>query len=208
MTEAVRLDPKNIDAFCSRSDAWRRNARIQKRDRRRDRSDPDRPARWLGLLPRALAMMLAHEGNAVGGFREIIEIQGWKGEHVPYAVILGSLAAHASGDQAAANALLGESAGKLDEAAWPCPAIKYLRGEIDEAALLALAVDDENAPRRGASSAWTWQSKARSLRRSASLRWVLEHGNREFFEYGIAAAELERLTGPNALATPAAPVQR
>ena len=24
LTEAVRLDPKNIDAFCSRSDAWRK----------------------------------------------------------------------------------------------------------------------------------------------------------------------------------------
>ena len=153
-------------------------------------------------------MMLAHEGNAVGGFREIIEIQGWKGEHVPYAVILGSLAARASGDQAAANALLGESAGKLDEAAWPCPAIKYLRGEIDEAALLALAVDDEKRTEARCFLGLDLAVKGKKPEAIAHLRWVLEHGNREFFEYGIAAAELERLTGPNALATPAAPVQR
>ena len=60
-----------------------------------------------------------------------------------YAVILGPAStARKVGDEALAKRFLSNSAGKLDEA-WPHAVVRYLRGEIDEAAVMSSATDDD-----------------------------------------------------------------
>jgi hypothetical protein len=146
--------------------------------------------------------MLARQGEPVRGFREVIDVQGWKGDQAVYAVILGDLAARQAGAEAAAKAFLANAAGKLD-ADWPEPAVRYLRGEIDEPALLALAVDDGKRTEAHCYLGLDLALKGRRDEALDHLRWVMDHGNPSYIEYGIAVAELDRLTGSGVAVKPA-----
>jgi lipoprotein NlpI len=148
--------------------------------------------------------MLARQGEPVRGFLEVIDVQGWRGQIAPYAVIMGYLAARQTGDEAA-KVFLGDAAGKLDAAAWPYAVVRFLRGEIGEPALLALAVDNDKLTAVRCVLGLDHALKGRKDAAIAHLRWVVEHGNRAFYEFHIAAAELDRLTGPDAVAKPTTP---
>jgi lipoprotein NlpI len=129
---------------------------------------------------------------AVEGFRQVLELQGWKGELAVYAVILGHLAARLEKDEQAAAKFLKDSAGKLDEA-WPYPSVQYLRGEIDEEALLKLATDDDKRTEARCFLGLDHLLKGNRDKALAHFRWVKEKGNVSYVQYGIAVAELKRL---------------
>jgi hypothetical protein len=82
--------------------------------------------------------------------------------------------------------------GKLDQA-WPYPAIEFLRGKIDEPALLNLATDDDKRTEARCFLGMDHALKERRDEALAHFRWVKEHGNAGSIEYTIAVAELERL---------------
>ena len=65
-------------------------------------------------LSRAVAQFLAHRGESVRGFRETIEVAGWKSDRAAFAAILGNLAARQFKDPTAAKSFLDDSAGKLE----------------------------------------------------------------------------------------------
>src|SRR5262249_1821707 len=90
----------------------------------------------------SLGKMLMNRQDAAAGFRDFLELLEWKGELSLYAALLGHFAARQSEDEAGATRLLKDGFGKLDEAIWPYPVVKFLRNEIDETALLKLATDD------------------------------------------------------------------
>ena len=122
-----------------------------------------------------------------------------------YAVILGNLAARQSGDEPGARAFLDDAAGKLDATAWPRPVVHFLRGEINEPALLALAVDDDKRTEAHCFLGLDCALETRKDEAWAHYQWVKEHGNPTFIEYTIALAELDRLSEPAATAKPIAP---
>jgi lipoprotein NlpI len=127
----------------------------------------------------------------VDGFQAVIDLQGWKGDHAPFALVLGHFALRLAGDEPAAKRFLSASAGKLADT-WPYPVVQFLRGEIDEAALLKLATDDKRTEARcylGLDHAL----KGRKDEALAHFRWVKEHGRADFTGHIIAVAELERL---------------
>ena len=142
---------------------------------------------------RSLTQMLKRRPeSAARGFRRVLEIQKWKGERAPYAVILGHIAAQQAGDVSGAKQFLKGSTGILMES-WPYPVVKFLRGQIDEAALLMLAADRD---KRTEAHCYLGLDSALKGTRDKTLvhfRWVKEHGNPAFFEYSIALAELDRL---------------
>ena len=69
--------------------------------------------------------MLRRRGDAVRGFRDVIDVEGWRADQAVYAVILGHLAARQTGDEPAAKAFLDDAAGKLDAVAYPV--VQFLR---------------------------------------------------------------------------------
>ncbi|MBI1914875.1 MAG: hypothetical protein HYS12_09080 [Planctomycetes bacterium] len=85
-----------------------------------------------------------------------------------------------------------DSADKLNEV-WPYPAVQFLRGEIDEPALLKLATDDDKRTEARCFLGMDHALKGRRTEALAHFRWVKEHGTASFIEYTIALAELERL---------------
>jgi lipoprotein NlpI len=144
---------------------------------------------------RSVAQLLDRRAKAADGFQAVLELEGSEGDVSPYAVILGHLAARQAGDEAAAKRFLKDAAGKLEET-WPYPVVQFLRGDIDEAALLKLSSDDGKRTEARCFLGMDHALKGRKDEALAHFRWVKEHGDTTFTEYTIAVAELERLERP------------
>ncbi len=139
---AICLASKNANAFISRGIACWYKKEYDEAIQDYDQAIRLDPKNALAQFNRSVARMLMRRPEAVDGFQAVLDLQGWKGNLAPYAVILGHPVAHRAGDEAGAKRFLKDSAGKLDEA-WPYPAVKFLRGEIDEPVLLKLADNDD-----------------------------------------------------------------
>ena len=199
--EAIRLDPKDATGFAGRGSAY-----SDKRDYDRAIKDFDEAIRLDHKDPRAhfdrsIAQIATRRPGAVQGFQAVLDLEGYKGESATFAVILGHLAAEQAGDDAAAKRFLADSAGKLD-AAWPEPAVRFLRGDLDEPGLLKLATDDDNRTEARCFLGLHHANHGRPAEALAHYRWVQQHGTPTSAEYGIAVAELDRL---DAAAKPAKP---
>jgi len=201
--EAIRLDPKYAAAYLNRGNAWNDKKEYDKA--LADYAEAIRldPKYAHAYFSQSVAQMLLRRGEAVGGFRKVLDLKGWKGDLSVYAVILGHLAARRAGDDAAARAFLEDSAGKLDASAWPDPVVRFLRGAIDEPALLAAATDDDKRTEARCFLGLDHALKGHADEAQAHFRWVKEHGTPDFIEYTIALAELGRSGEPAGDAGPA-----
>ena len=81
--------------------------------------------------------------GAFDGTRTVLDLEGWRGDLSNYAVLMGCFASRRDGQTDLAKKLLDDAAARCDTSAWPYPIIKHLRGEIDEAKLIAAATDDD-----------------------------------------------------------------
>ncbi len=209
--EAIRLDVKYASAYANRGIAWHDKSEYDKAIAdyaEAIRLDPKDSWAYFG---RAVLAMTTRRDGAVAGMRTVVELERGKGQLATYAVILGHLAARIAGDAGVAAEFLGPWARDLDTTAWPYPAVRFLRGDLDEGPFLALAVDTDMK-----TEARCFLGLRRGLegRREEALthyRWVKEHGTRSFVEYQIAVAELARLEaaagrgGPGPAVKPAGP---
>jgi lipoprotein NlpI len=110
-----------------------------------------------------------------------------------YAVIFGHFTARQAGDEAEAKWFLTDSNGKL-AMDWPYPAVQYLRGELNEEALLKLATNNDKRTEAHCFLGVDHMLKANKDEALAHFRWVKDHGTVSFVEYKIAIAEFDRLT--------------
>jgi hypothetical protein len=108
-------------------------------------------------------------------------------------VILGDLAARMAKDEAAAKEFLGPIAKRLDASAWPYPVVQFLRGEIDEAKLLALAVDTDMQTDAHGYLGLYHELAGRKAEALVHYRWVKEHGTKWYLSHEIALAGMARL---------------
>jgi tetratricopeptide (TPR) repeat protein len=65
-----------------------------------------------------------------------------RGYECTHVMLIGHFAARKAGNLGVARAFLDAAATMCDAAAWPYPVVRFLKGEIDEAALLTAASDD------------------------------------------------------------------
>ena len=150
------------------------------------------PKYALAHFNRAVTYFTTRQSGATDGMKRVLEIEDGKGDWSTYAVILGSLAARIGGDQGQAKEFLSSLAAKLDTAQWPYPIVRYLRGELDESGLLALAVDDDKRTEAHCYVGLDLLAKRQPDRAIEHFRWVKEHGNPSLIAYTIVLAELDR----------------
>jgi len=194
-SEAIRLDPRHVYAIRNRGVAYR-----SKQDYDRAiadftealRLDPKSSGAAFDI---AVTSLLRREPTAADRFQAVIDMQGWTGDRAVYAVILGSQAARLAGDGARGERFLADSAGTL-KPDWPEPVVRFLRGDLDEAGLLALATDDDKRTEARCFLGLQELIAGRPDVARSHFEWVRDHGNRTFTEYDIALAELKRLDGP------------
>ncbi len=192
-SEAIRLDPTCAWPYSDRGRAWLAKKEYDKAFADYNQAIKLDPKDAYGFDNRSVAQMTLRRGGAVAGFHTVLELEGGKGELSTFADILGHLAARLAGDEVQAKAFLERAPGKLDVGAWPYPIVKFLRGEIDEPALLAAAIDDDKRTEARCFLGLDHLLKGHKDQALAHFRWVRDHGNPAFHEYTIALAELERL---------------
>ena len=141
-SEAIRLDPKFAQAFNNRGNARRGSKEFYKANEDYDEAIRLAPKYSRAFLERGANNLIIRMPTASADFRSAITIADWKAVDCTYATILGQLSAKFQKDEDAAKQFLSKAEGKLDEA-WPYPVVKYLRGDLDEPALMKLAIDDD-----------------------------------------------------------------
>jgi tetratricopeptide (TPR) repeat protein len=195
--EAIKLSAEIGSAYSNRGLAWNTKKEYDKAIADYNEAIRLDPKDAWAHVCRGVAQFLARRREAVQGFRETIRVHGWKNEKAGYAVILGNLAARQFGYPAEAKSFLEDAVGKL-EPARPYPVIRYLRGEIDEQAVLAMSGDDDDRTVAHCYLGVDLVLRGRTAKAAAHFRWVVDHGNPRFVEFAIATGELDRLPKPDA----------
>jgi tetratricopeptide (TPR) repeat protein len=192
--EAIRLDPKFVNAYDGRGIAWAAKREYDKAIadfNEAIRLDPKFVYAYNG---RGVAWAAKREyDKAITDFNEAIRLNGWKGPRSVYAVILGHFAALRGGRNDQAQSFLDDAAARCDKSVWPYPVVDYLRGESNQAKLLAAATDNDKMTEVRCFLGLDLIQKKEKDSALAHFRWVKEHGNPRSVEYAIALAELDRL---------------
>jgi tetratricopeptide (TPR) repeat protein len=135
----------------------------------------------------------ARGAQATADALSYLQRQGWREDNSAYMALVAYFGYRQAGRTAMADQLLDEALPKLASADWPYPVVRYLKRELKEADLLALATDNDKLTE---AHAYVGLALSLSDQREAAiphLRWVRENGNKKFVEYPLAVAELARL---------------
>nr|WP_303652712.1 hypothetical protein [Paludisphaera mucosa] len=198
--EVVRLNADSCTTSCRRGDAWRgaREYGLALAEYDRVIADysvakpPNGPWAW-PYLSKAVVRLVQGRAEAVADARAAIEAEGWRGEHALRAALVGGFGARRAGMGDEGRRFLDEAAEHADASAWPFPIVRFLRREIDEPALLALAADRDE---RAEASCWLGYDhlfEGRGEEAREDFRRVVGHGSPLALETFLAEAELERL---------------
>jgi hypothetical protein len=144
---------------------------------------------------------------ATDAARKYIEITSWASANAPYAALLSYFGNTTAGRNEDALKVLAEASGHMTAKAWPYPVFQYLRGELKEADLLALATDGDKMTEARAYIGMYLALAGRLNEARPQLEWVVKNGNRRFIEYTLSQAALGRIasgadTGPLAPGNP------
>jgi ribosomal protein L35AE/L33A len=99
-----------------------------------------------------------------------------------------------AGNVEAANAFLDDAIKNYNLSQWPGPIISFLRSEKGSAdEVLKQATDNDKLTEAHAYLGLVLALNEKRADALTHLRWVKEHGNKGFVEYGMAIAEIDRL---------------
>lgn len=119
--------------------------------------------------------------------------QGWQDDHSSYMVVVFYFGLKQQKEIAAARKLLEQASTRLIVSEWPYSVLRYLRQEISVEELLALATDNDKLTEAQAYIGLDLSLDGKSKDALPHLQWVAENGNKNFVEYPLALAEIERI---------------
>lgn len=122
-----------------------------------------------------------------------LQRQGWRDDHSLYMVMVAHYGYRQVNQAAAAAKILEDAALKSDTSGWPYPVVQYLQRKLTADALLALSTDNDKLTEAHAYIGMDLSLSGEREAALAHLRWVAEHGNKDFIEYPLALSEIKRL---------------
>lgn len=195
LREALRLNPSYRNARFLLSDAYSKLGRYEE--------SIESWGRFLELVPdgpdaltsRAWDNLYAggrgHE--AAADARRYISAHGWRTSTSVYLAVIAHLGYRQAGMSDEARAILEEAAAKAESGGWAFNFVRYLRGELGGDELLRLAADNDKKTEAHAYIGMDLLLRGERESARAHFEWVREYGNKRFFEYPLALAELKRL---------------
>jgi lipoprotein NlpI len=149
-----------------------------------------------------LNLQMGRGNGAALDAKTFIKILGWRDDSAPYLALAAYFGHRQRARDAEAAKFLAEAAAKTDAAAWPRPVFQYLAGELSAEELLKQSTDNDKLTESHTYIGLDLSLKGRREDALRHLRWVSEKGNREFVEYPLAVAEVERIETAAKPATP------
>lgn len=196
--EALRLDPTYRNARYFLSDAYRLLGRYEDAinsftkflELKPDGPDALTNRAWLYLY------LGGHGREAAADARRFLAVHGWRESASPYNALVAHFGYREAGMDEEARAVLAEAAKRLaGTPGWPAPVLAYLRGETSAEELLRAAADNDKRTEAHAYLGLDLLLKGEREAARAHFEWVRDYGNKRFFEYPLAVAELKRLGG-------------
>src|SRR5271165_6125534 len=200
--EAIRLDPGYAVAYNSRGKTWSAKKDYDKAIADYNEAIRLYPGYVRAYCNRGVAFLLTGSAKVGEDARKVLELEGWRGEYSQYAVLWGYFGLRRAGNADSAKRLLDDAAARCDTTAWPYPVIRYLRGELDQTAMLAAASDNDKMTVARFYLGLDLALKGRYEEAREHYRWVKEHGNPSLFQFTHALAELDKLEGTGLSSTP------
>jgi len=199
---AIALDPKDATAYANRGNVWSDKKEYDKAIADYDKAIALDPKSALVYISRGSAYVCTSRDGAASDARTYLSLQGWRDDRSLYAILIGHFGHRQMHRDAEARQILDEAASKGNTSAWPYPVIRCLRREIDEKALLDAAGDNDKMTKARTYLGLDHSLSGHPEEALPHLRWVKEHGNESFIEYGIALAEIDRIEGRKAEVRP------
>lgn len=138
-------------------------------------------------------LRLAEGTLAASDARMYLRLQGWQDDHSPYMALVLHFGLRQSKQATPAGNILAEASAKLTVSEWPYPVIHYLQRKVTAPELLALATDNDKLTEAHAYIGLDLSLSGSREEALPHLHWVRENGNKNFIEYPLALAEIERL---------------
>ena len=190
---ALQLDPKEVSLYHDRG-----NVRRESGDWRGALADYDRavvlaPQQAEGYVARGWSRLSAGVDGADYDARVYLRLKGWNDGLSPYMAVLAVLGARQSGRPDDAERALDEALANLSPRLWPVPVIRYLRGQLTEAALLQTAVSTRH---QAEAHAFLGFDRLRASDRAGAilhLTWAKDNGASGSIATDVARAALSRI---------------
>ena len=190
---AIEIDPQRARTYTSRGIALGAKGQYERAIDDFNRALHINPRDTWTQYNRLVAYLDAHRGDTATEARRFLDQTGWNHELALHTAVIGHFAAKRNGQANEARRFLDEAAIRADSRQWTYQLIRFLRGEINEQALLSSAGD---AARMTEIHCFVGLHDTLSGHNEAALphfRWVRDKGLTSFAEYRIALAELDRI---------------
>ncbi len=194
--EAIRLNPRYAMAYYNRANVYMDIGQFDKALKDYSEMIALEPTNAEALYNRSLVQLLLARGEAAADARSYLELKGWKDERALYVVLIGYVGYRHGKQDDEARKLLTEAKEKANTGVWPYPILRYLHGEIEIAALLDLALDDDKKTEAQTYAGIDLALSGKPQEAVPHLVWVKDHGNKAFIEYILAATEFNRMPVP------------
>jgi len=127
-----------------------------------------------------------------------LQLKGWRDDLSQYMVLVWYFALRQTKNDAFAAKKLQESIAKVDPTDWPYPVLQYLNQTLSLSEMLAQAKDNDKLTEAHAYAGLELSLNGKRTEALDHLRWVKEKGNKNFDEYSLALAEIDRLENASA----------
>jgi tetratricopeptide (TPR) repeat protein len=195
LEEALRLEPHYRNARYLLSEAYGRLGRYEEAAQSWGKFLELVPNGPEALTKRSWSYLYtgAHGREAAADAQQYLDVHGWRTQISTYMAIMAHLGYREAGMEQEAQAILDEAQTKANQGAWPFPIVRYLRGEATADEVLLQATDNDKKTEAHAYMGLALRLKGEPTEARQHFAWVREYGNKRFFEYPLAIAELKRL---------------
>jgi tetratricopeptide (TPR) repeat protein len=192
---ALRLDPQYRNARYLLSDAYGILGRYEEAAKSWGKFLELVPNGPEALTKRSWSYLYlgGHGREAAADARQYLDVQGWRTQISTYMAIMAHLGYAEAGMEEEAQTILEEATAKANTSTWPYSIVRYLKTEISAEELLRLATDNDKKTEAHAYMGLALRLKGESEQAQQHFEWVREYGNKRFYEYPLALAELKRL---------------
>jgi tetratricopeptide (TPR) repeat protein len=134
--------------------------------------------------------LLGNHQDAIKDYKKCMELASNANPDSIYAPIFSYFAYMEIGDTKSAQVMLHECVLNSDHALWPYPAIEYLLGEKTAPELESAATDNGKMTEAKTYIGLNLLLQGNRDSGLSYLKWVQEHGAKDFYEYKLATAAL------------------
>ena len=195
LTQATRIDPKSANAFFGLGLAYNHLAKYEEAIEAFTQVVQLKPQEADALFNRSFSNLYLGRGiTAAADATKYLELSGGRNKRDLYMYLVAHFGYRQAALESDASRILEEAATKIQTRSWPHAVIFYLRREMTAQELLVQATDGDKKTEAQAYIGTDLLLSGKREEAKTYLQWVKDNGNKNFVEYSLAVAQLERIT--------------